>query len=45
MCCSAVVTGRVRHLTGELLVGSLGLFMRFTATIKSLIGMIGCFGA
>jgi hypothetical protein len=44
MCCSAVVTGRVRRLTGGLPVGSLGLFMRFTAAIKSLIGVIGCLG-
>jgi hypothetical protein len=33
MSCSAVVTGGVRHVTGGVPVGSLGLFMRFIDTL------------
>jgi hypothetical protein len=43
MYCSVVVTGRVHCVTGGVPVGSLGLFMRFTAIFKSLIGVIGRF--
>jgi hypothetical protein len=45
MCCPVVVTGGIHCVTGEVPVGSLSLFMRFTAAIKSLIGVIGSFGA
>jgi hypothetical protein len=40
MCCSVVVTGSARLVTGGMPVGSLGLFMQFTVIIKSLIGVI-----
>jgi hypothetical protein len=45
MCCSRVVTGGIPCVTGGVPVGSLGLSKRFTVTIKSLIGVIGSFGA
>jgi hypothetical protein len=45
MCSSAVVTGSVRLVTGGVRVGLLGLSKPFTAIIKSLIGVIGSFGA
>jgi hypothetical protein len=41
---SDVVTGIVRIVTGGVRVSFLGLSMRFTAAIKSLIGVIGRFG-
>jgi hypothetical protein len=44
MCCSRVVMDRVRRLTGEVWVSFLGLSKRFTAIMKSLIGVIGSFG-
>jgi hypothetical protein len=45
MCYSFVVTGGIHCGTGGVPVGSLGLFTRFTAIIKSLIRVIGGFGA
>jgi hypothetical protein len=45
MCRSAVMTGSIHCLTGGVPVGSLGLFMRVTAAIKGLTGMISSFGA
>jgi hypothetical protein len=44
-CCSAVVTGSIHCLTGGVRVSFLGLSMRFTAIINTLIGVIGSFGA
>jgi hypothetical protein len=43
MCCSALVTGGVHCVTGGVPIGSLGLFTRYAAIIKSLIGVIGRF--
>jgi hypothetical protein len=42
--CSRVVIGRGERLTGAPRVSFLGLSKRFTAIIKSLIGVIGHFG-
>ena len=42
---SRVVTGNVRLVTGGVRVSFLGLSKRFTAITKSLIGVIGSFGA
>jgi hypothetical protein len=41
---SAVVTGRVRRVTGGVRVGFWGLNKRFTAAINGLTGVIGSFG-
>jgi predicted ATP-grasp superfamily ATP-dependent carboligase len=43
--CSRVPTGSVRLVTGGVRVSFLGLSKQFTAIIKSLIGVIGSFGA
>ena len=43
MCRSAVMTGSIHCLTGGLRVSFLGFAKRFTAIIKSLIGVIGRF--
>jgi hypothetical protein len=45
MCGSLLVTGGIHCLTGGIRVGFWGLDKRFTAIIKSLIGVIGGFGA
>ena len=45
MCRSAVMTGSIHYLTGGVRVSFLGLSKRFRAIIKSLIGVIGGFGA
>jgi hypothetical protein len=45
LCCSVVVTGSLRLVTGGVPVGSLGLFMRFIGVLLALIGVIGHFGA
>jgi hypothetical protein len=39
------VTGGIQCVTGGVPVGSLGLFTQFTAIFKSLIRVIGSFGA
>ena len=43
--CSLVLTGEVHRVTGGVPVDHLGLFKRFTTTIKSLTGVTGGFGA
>jgi hypothetical protein len=45
LCCSFVVIGGVHCVTGGVRVTFLGLSKRFTAAIKSLIVVIGSFGA
>jgi hypothetical protein len=42
---SREVTGSIHCLTGRVRVSFLGLSKRFRAIIKSLIGVIGSFGA
>jgi hypothetical protein len=45
MCCSFMATGGIHCLTGGVQVSFLGLSKRFTVIVKSLIGVIGSFGA
>jgi len=45
MCCSLLVTGGIHCATGGEPVSFLGLSKRFTAIIKSPIGVTGSFGA
>jgi hypothetical protein len=40
LCCSLVVTGGIRRVTGGVRVSFPGLSKRFTAIVKSLIGVI-----
>jgi hypothetical protein len=44
MCCSVVVTGNVRGLTGGVRIGFWGLDKLLRASIKGLTGPIGSFG-
>jgi hypothetical protein len=42
---STVVTGGIHCVTGDVPVGSLGLFMWFIGVLLALTGVIGHFGA